>query len=147
MSDNRGIDGRGVPLVEDQVNNREHSSKSCRQLLRRGHIVWHAAVLEAAFGTGDALFDRARRDKKRTGNLANREPAQYLQGESDLRFAFQGWMTADEDETDEIVRQHQILRLERAVLRGVIGSYGLGVLPLDRQTPESVNRLVVRRLH
>ena len=77
--------GRGVALVEDQVNDFQHRRQPRRQLVAARHLERHLRLGERALGADDALRDRRLGDQERSRDLVGRQAAEQSQRQRDAR--------------------------------------------------------------
>ncbi len=113
--------GRGVALVEDEIDDGGHRLEPLAQELGHRHLVGDAGVADLRLGPDQALGQRRRRHQERARDLLGGQSAQRAQGKADLRLHGQRRVAAGEDEAQAIVLEHrgvghrQLGRLERSV--------------------------------
>jgi hypothetical protein len=73
--------GRGIPLVEDQVDDLEDGCETTGQFALRGDLERDLLVREYPLGTHDPLRDRGLGDQERPGDLMRGQPADHAQRE------------------------------------------------------------------
>ena len=137
--------GRGVSLVEDQVQDGEHARQAFGQELGGRDTVGDRRLPDLALGPNEALGHRRLRDEEGTGDLAGREAAEGLQRQRNSRVHPQGRVAAREDQPQPVVgdpahvrlvSSERLERLHDAELRRLLTQRPL--------TPEPVDRAVAR---
>ena len=96
--------GRGIALVEDQIDDRLHCGPAFGQGIVGRHLVGNARILDLAFGAHQPLRQGRLRNEKGARDLTRRKPAQGAQGQGDLGLAVEGGMAAGEDQPQPIIR-------------------------------------------
>ncbi len=99
---------RGVPLVEDQVDDGENGVEALRQDVVRRHAVGNPGFADLLFGPHEPLRHRRRGEQKGAPDLLRRESAERFQGQRDLRFRSERRMAAREDEPQAVVRDRAL---------------------------------------
>ena len=95
---------RGIALVEDQVDHREHGRQALGELDAFGHLIGQGAVADRSLGAHEPLGDRGLGYQKGARDLPGREAADQLQGQGDAAVGRQARMTAREDQPESVVR-------------------------------------------
>src|SRR5262249_34211075 len=137
--------GRGVALVEDQVDDLEHRRQPGREIGAARDLERNALLRERALRADDALRDRRLGDEERARDLVRREPAEETERQRDAGLGREDGMARDEDEAQEIVADGVVDgRVEvgggELALQLELASELL-VLPLDElRPPEAVDR-------
>jgi hypothetical protein len=104
---------RGVPLVEEEVEHREHGVQALRQLIRLGDRVGDLRGGDLPLRPDETLRHRRGRDEKRPRDLVRAEADESTEREGDLGLQRERRMAAGEDEAEKIVGD-----LEREVRPG-----------------------------
>jgi hypothetical protein len=99
----RGRVGRGIPLVEDQVQHREHDVHPGRELAGRRLFERNPGLADLALRAHETLRRRGLGLEKRPGDLARRQSPERPKGECAPRLLRQRRMTADEQQAQAIV--------------------------------------------
>ena len=130
-----------VTLVEDQVQDGEHTRQAFGQELGRRHAVGDRGLADLVLGADEALRHRGLGDQEGSGDLARGESAQGLQGERDARLHRQGRVAAGEDQPEPVVgdathvglvSSERLERLQGAELRRLLAKGSLTPQPVDR---------------
>ena len=116
--------GRGVALVEHEVDDRQHRPQPARQLGVARHAVRDLGVADLLLRAHEALGHRRLGNEERPGDVRRLEPAEQPQRERDLRARGERRVTAGEDEAEPVVF-HVAHRLGRLV--AFVEQRGLGV--------------------
>ena len=116
--------GRGVALVEHEVDDREHGAKPAGQLGVAGNAVRNLRVADLLLGAHEALRHRRLGHEERACDVRRLEPAEQPQRERDLRARRERRVTAGEDEAEAVVF-HVALRF--GALGALVEQRGLGV--------------------
>ena len=95
--------GRGVALVEHQVDDFEHRREPWRQLGAARHLEGHALLRQRALGPHDALRNRRLRDEERASNLDGGQSAEEAKGERDASLGGQNRMAGREHQPQQVV--------------------------------------------
>ena len=95
--------GRGVALVEDEIDDLEHGREPCGQLLPAGHLEGHMRFGERALGAHDALRNRRLRDQERRRDLGGGEPAEQLSVSATRASVREHRVAGGEDEPQQVV--------------------------------------------
>ena len=104
--------GRGVALVEDQVEDLQDTGEPLGEELEIRHAVGDPGVADLALGADEALREGRLRDEEGARDLRRRQPAQRAQGERDSPVHRERRMAAGEDEPEAVVGDgHRVLRL------------------------------------
>ena len=127
--------GRGVPLVEDQVDDAEDAAEALRELRARGHPVGDVRVGDLALGAHDPLAHRRLAHQERARDLARAEPAERAQGERDLGGRLQRRVAAGEDQPQAVVHDRWCLVGERVVLARALLQLGQSCRPQVLRPP------------
>ena len=117
----RSSPGRGrVPLVEDQVDDREHERQPVGQLRIAGHPVGNPGGADLPLGPDQALGDRGLGHEERARDLGRLQPGDQPQGQGDLRLGGQRRVTAGEDQPQAVIlhRSHLLRRLGAGAASG-----------------------------
>ena len=107
-----GAGSRGVPLIEEQVQHREHARRALGEQVGRRHPIRDTRLLDFAFRAYQPLGHRGLGHQERAGDLAGREPGERPQRERHARLDRQRRVTAGED-------QAQLVVVDAAVVVGV----------------------------
>ena len=105
---------RGIPFIEDQIDDVQDGVEPRGQLLARGHLIRDAGVANLRLRPDDALSDGWRVHEKRPPNFLRRQRAHFAERQRDLRVQRQRGMAAREDQPQPIV------------FEGVVGFVGFG---------------------
>ncbi len=116
--------GRGVPLVEHQVDDFEHRRQTVGQLGRLGDLEGDTRLGERALGPYDPLRDGRLPDQERPRDLLGLQPPEQPQREGDPRLGGEHRVARGEHQAQQVV-------LDVAVQGGV--QVGLGALSLGPQ--------------
>ena len=95
--------GRGVALVEDQVEDLEDAVEPLRQELEVRDPVRDAGVADLPLRPDEALGERRLRDEEGPGDLGRRQAAERPQGQRDAAVQRQRRMAAGEDQPEPVV--------------------------------------------
>lgn len=143
--------GRGVALVEDEVDDLEHRGEALRQLGAAGHLEGDAPLRERPLRPHDPLRDGGLRDEERAGDLVRLEAAEQTQRERDARLRREHRVAGREHEPEQVVAHVVVdrrLDVRRAPLGVVQVAAELGVLARQHlRAPRVVERAVLRRGH
>ena len=141
--------GRGVALVEDQVQRRQHRAEPRRQVGVARDLVGDPGAADLGLGAHDALRHRALGDQEGARHLAGGQPAEQPQRQRDARLLSQRGVAAGEDQPQALVgdRAHGLVVLvglvrpgQRLQPRELLSSRRRA--PLG---PQPVDRAVARR--
>jgi len=148
VTDERVAAVRGVALVEDQVDDGEHSREALAQLSAFGHLVGQGAVADVALGAHEPLRDRRLGHEKGARDLGGRETADQSQGERHAAVGRQARVTAREDQPEPVVGDRlgiaHVGDLVARAERGLVGER-LGLGPGPAGATETVDRAAARR--
>jgi hypothetical protein len=100
--------GRGVALIEDQIDDLEDAADPSRQLLVLGDGVGDMRIGDFVLGPHDALAHRRLGHKESACDLAGRQAADCSEGESDASRHVKRRVTAGEDQPQAIVGKSAI---------------------------------------
>jgi len=108
---------RGVPLVEDQVQDGEHRRQALRKQVVGGNAVRDACLADLFLGPNEALGQGRLRNEEGSSDLGGGEASQRSERERDLCLGGERWVTTGEHEPKAIVRDstrliHHVHRLE-----------------------------------
>src|SRR5439155_335531 len=95
--------GRGVALVEDEVDDLEHRRQTGGELGAAGDLEGDALLGESPLGPDDALGDGRLRDEERPRDLLGRQTAEQAECERHARLGREHRMTRYEHEAQEVV--------------------------------------------
>ncbi len=95
--------GGGVPLVEDQVDDRHHVPEPGRALRPGGQLELGACLGERALGARDPLGHRRLRGEEAAGDLGGGEPADQPQGQRGARLGGERGVAREEDQPQDVV--------------------------------------------
>lgn len=95
--------GRGIALVEDEVDDMQHPVQPFRQFVPFGDLVGNFRRPDLVLRTNDALRHSRGGDEKRVGDLLGRKPAYFSKSHRHLRVSWYGWMAAREDQAEHVV--------------------------------------------
>ena len=128
-----------VPLVEDQIHDREHRDEAVGQQVVGRHPERDRRRGDLPFRAREALAHRRFRHDERTGDLVGGQAAEGSQGERDLRLDRQRRMATHEDQLEPLVgkrrgRHRFLLRLRGEQLR-LRGERALPSDAIDRPVP------------
>ena len=130
-----------VALVEDQVQDGEHTREAFGQELGRRHAVGDRGLADLVLGADEALGHRGLGDQEGSRDLAGGEPAQGLQRQRHTRVHPQRRVAAGEDKSEPVVgdtthvglvSSERLERLERLQLRSLLAKGSLTPQPIDR---------------
>ena len=138
----RELVAAAVPLVEDQVDDREDGVEALAEQVVRWHAERDACRLDLALGPDEALRHRALRYEEGPGDLVRRQPAQRAEGERDLRLDRERGVAAREDELDALVREGRLVHLPWRGCGQQTELAGKGLLSAD-----PIGGAVARRSH
>jgi hypothetical protein len=93
-----------VPLVEDDVDRREHHRDPIVERVGRGNGDRDRRLADLALRARETLRDRGLRLEERSGDLARREAAERSQDQRHLHLARERGMAAREHQRESIVR-------------------------------------------
>src|SRR5205823_2157705 len=95
--------GRGIALVEDQVDHLEHRGEARRALraTRKGEP--HVRFDEGPLGPDDPLGDARDRHEERTRGLLSRQTAEDTKGERDASVLREDRMARHEDQAEQVI--------------------------------------------
>src|SRR5438552_2418405 len=88
--------GRGVALVEDEIDDLEHGRQARGELRPARDVERDARLAQGPLGPDDALRDGRLRHEERPRDLVGREPSQQPQRERHARLGREHWMAGDE---------------------------------------------------
>ena len=94
---------RGVALVEHQIDDAQHRVEALGQFLPRRHLIGNLRVANLRFRAHDPLRERRSRCEEGVRDLFGAQPADFAQGQCDLRVGGQRGMAAGENQTKAIV--------------------------------------------
>ena len=120
----RSAGGRGVALVEHEIDHAQHRLQPLGQLGCAGDFVRDARVADLGLCAHDALRERGRRGEKGVRDLLGLQAAHLAQRQRDLRVGREGGVAAGEDEPQAVVLDF--------LLDGLLGGERFGVLLLER---------------
>jgi hypothetical protein len=135
--------GRGVALVEDQVDHRQRRVEPHRQLVGVGHPVRDAGVADLALGAHQPLRHRRLGHRERARDRRGRQPADQPQRQRHLRGGCQRRVAAGEDQPQPIVGD----RLGRGGARGLLARLVGDDRPQLDPSADRVDGLVAGDLH
>jgi hypothetical protein len=92
-----------VPLVEDQVHDREHRGETVGQQVVGRDAERDPGGLDLPLRADEPLRHRRLGDEEGAGDLVRRQPAERPQRERDLSLEREGWMAAGEDQLEALV--------------------------------------------
>jgi hypothetical protein len=95
--------GRGVSLVEDEVDDLKHRRQSRCELGRERDLEGDACLGEGPLRSDDPLGDGRPRDEERTRDLMGREPSEQAKRQRDARLGRENGMAGYENEAQQIV--------------------------------------------
>ena len=95
--------GRGVALVEDQVEDLEHAAEPLRQERQIGDPVRDAGIADLPLRADEALGERRLRDEEGPGDLGRRQAAERPQGQRHATVQRQRRVAAGEDQPESVV--------------------------------------------
>ena len=115
--------GGGIPLVEDQVDDRQHVVEAVRAFLTGRQFQGDAGVREGAFGPGDPPDHGRLRDQEGTGDLGAGQAADQPEGECRAGLRGEQGVAGEQDQPQHVVLHvvHQLRRLRHRVLLQVVG--------------------------
>ncbi len=110
-----GSAARGIPLVEDQVEDLQHGVEPLAPGVTGRRLEAPARLLDGALGAADPLRHRRLGHEEGRSDLARREPADGAQGERDRRGIAERGMAAEEEEQQRVVGAGRLrpVRLEQ----------------------------------
>src|SRR6202789_625743 len=143
--------GRGIALVEYEVDDLEHRGQALRPLFGTRHLELDVRLRERSFGAHDALPDRRFRNQKSARYFRRGQAAEQAKRQSGARLGRQHRMTGHEGEAQHVVADVIIhglvgrgarLAHERRLVRdrGVLVFY-------QPAPPQFIERTVLRRGH
>ena len=144
--------GRGIALIEDQVDHREYGLNPATQLVPTRRLKGNVCFREGLLGARDPLAQRLFRHKKRTGDLRRGEAADQAQRKRDASFHRKHGMARGEDEPQHVIVDHLIQRLLQSVSKPLLlplqlaGNFFM-LLYEHVAAPERIDRAPLRRLH
>src|SRR2546427_1593448 len=142
--------GRGVPLVEDQVDHLEDRSEARHALGPAPDLEPHVRFSEGPFRPDDALGDARNRDEEGPRDLLSRQAAEDAKSERDTCVFGEDRMARHEDEAEEIVPEFLVDRRVQvlAYLIPLDNASELSVLALERlAASDQVGRAMLRGRH
>jgi hypothetical protein len=92
-----------VPLVEDEVQDRQHRRQPFGPFGPAGNLEGDPGLGQRPFGTDDPLGDCGFGHEERPGNLLGRQASQKAQGQRHSALGPQDGVAGDEDQAQEIV--------------------------------------------
>src|SRR5271166_43710 len=92
-----------ITFVKDEIDDLKHRAQSLRQFLRRRHLVRNRCLSNLCLCAHNALRQRTRSDEEGLGYLLGGQPAHLTQGERNVRFRRQRWMTAGKNQAQPII--------------------------------------------
>jgi hypothetical protein len=92
-----------VPLVEDQVHDRDHGAQPLRQQMVGWHPERDPGGLDLALGPDQPLGHRRLSDQEGVRDLSGAQAAERPQGEGDLSVGGERRMAAGEDELESLI--------------------------------------------
>ncbi len=95
--------GRGVALVEDEINRRQHRREARREIVAARNLERNLRLRERLLRAHDALRDRRFGHQKRARDFVRRESTNEPQRERDARLRREHRMTRGEHETKHVV--------------------------------------------
>ncbi len=102
--------GRGVPLVEDEIDDLEHRRYPSCQLGAARDFERDAGGRQGPLRPNDTLGDRRRGNEEGAGDLLGREPAEQSQRERHAGFGRQHGVAGDEHEAQQVVTDRIVQR-------------------------------------
>ena len=132
---------RGVPLVEDEVEDGEDRAESLGQHVIRRHAEGDAGAAHFSLGAHEPLRHRRLCDEERPRDLRRRQAGDLAQGQRHPRLGSERRVTAREDECEPVVgdRAHVVLlgrkRLQAREQLGLARERLLAAEPVDRPVP------------
>ena len=139
--------GGRIPLVEDEIDDRQHRVDPRGHVLRVGHRVRDARVADLGLRADEALRHGRGRHEKRARDLVRLEAAQRAKRERDLRLGGQRRVAAGEDQPEAIIGD-----LGRIVV-GLLGGRAqlrrgirFQLVREPRPAPDAIDALVPGRL-
>src|SRR5438552_1650976 len=142
--------GRGIALVENQVDHLEDRSEPCDALGPTRHLEPDVRLGEGPLRADDALGDARNRDEEPPRDLLGRQTTEYAKGERDTCVFREDWMARHEDEAEDIVPEVLVDRRVQVVVSLIALDIApeLFVLALERlATPDQVGRAMLRGRH
>ena len=144
--------GRGVALVEDQVDHHEHGLDPATQLVPARRLEGDVGLREGLLGAGDPLAQRLLRHQERTRDLRRGEAADQAQRERDASFHREDGMARGEDEAQHVDADHlierELQRVSEPLLLPLQLAADLPVLLLEHAAaPQRIDRAPLRRRH
>ena len=131
---------RGVALVEDQVDDREHGVEPLGQQVLGRHPEGDPGGRDLALRPDEALRHRRLGDQERARDLRRAEPAERAQRQRDLRLGRERRVAAQEHELEPLIRERRGVRDD---LRRV-GDQQVGLRGERAVAPDPVDRPVAR---
>jgi len=97
--------GRGIPLVEDEVQHLEHRGEAVAKVVAGGHLEGDMGLRERLLGPDDPLGDRGAGNQERPGDLLRGQPPEQPEGQRDPRLAGEHGVAAGEHQAEEVVAE------------------------------------------
>ncbi len=144
-----GPAGRGVPLVEDQVEHAEHRAEPLGRLRRGGQRELGAGRGEGPLGADDPLGGGRLRDQERAPDLRRAQAAQQPQGQRDPALHGQDRVRRREDQPQQVVAEVVVEGVDDRLLAVALALLGVTaeqrqLLRIPRAPPQQVDRPVLR---
>ena len=133
---------RRVPLVEDQVDRRQHRGQARRELLGLRDLVRDSGLPDLALRSHEPLRHRALADEERPRDLGGGEPAQRAQRERHSCLGGDRGMGRREHQPQPIIRQLPHAHIDRLLGRRLGRLEQSPLLREDALAPQPVDRLV-----
>ena len=96
-------DGRGVTLVEDQVEHLEHRGEPRAEVRATRHLERHSRLAERALRPDHPLGDGGLGGEERASDLLGGEPAHHAEGQRHPGFLRENRMTGGEEQAQHVV--------------------------------------------
>ena len=141
--------GRGVPFVEDEIEDAQHRVETGGDVPRLRHDVGDPRRLDLPLGAHQPLGHRRGRHQEGAGDFVGLEAAQRAQGQHDLRFEGQRRVAAGEDQPEPFVREvvglglgpgHRAQQRRIGVGSDLVGETGPPPQPIERLMPGGLDQ-------